>query len=87
MDYMQLVETMTPEVYQNLKRAVELGKWPDGRPVTAEQRQNALQAVIAWGKLHLEATERVGYIDRGHKSGDSCDDPQETPLNWQDQEN
>ena len=84
-DYLQLIETMTPEVHRNLKRAVELGKWPDGRQVTAEQRQNALQAVIAWDQLHLETPERVGFIDKGHKAGDSCDDPQETLLNWQNQ--
>ena len=82
MDYQKLIETMTPEIYQNLRRAVELGKWPDGSPVTPEQRENALQAVIAWGEQHLPPEQRVGFIDKGKKAGDSCDDPDETPLNW-----
>ena len=77
-----MIEAMTPEVYQSLRRAVELGKWPDGRPVTREQREHAMQAIIAWGETHLEATERVGYIDKGHKADEDCDDPRETPLNW-----
>ena len=77
-----MIEAMTPEVYQSLRRAVELGKWPDGRPVTREQREHAMQAIIAGGETHLEATERVGYIDKGHKAGEACDDPRETPLNW-----
>ena len=77
-----MIEAMTPEVYQSLRRAVELGKWPDGRPVTREQREHAMQAIIAWGETHLEATERVGYIDKGHKADEACDDPRETPLNW-----
>ena len=77
-----MIEAMTPEVYQSLRRAVELGKWPDGRPVTREQREHAMQAIIAWGETHLEATERVGYIDKGHKAGEACDVPRETPLNW-----
>jgi uncharacterized protein YeaC (DUF1315 family) len=86
MDYLQLIETMSPEVYQNLKQSLELGKWPDGKPLTTEQRHNAMQAVIAWGEWHLPEEERVGYIDKGHKSGDTCDDPQEMTLNWKEQE-
>ena len=82
MDYTQLIATMTPEIYRRLRLAVELGKWPDGRALTPEQRENALQAVIAWGEQHLPEDQRVGHIDRGHKAGDSCDDPDETPLNW-----
>lgn len=83
MDYLKLIENMTPEIYRSLKRSVEIGKWPDGRPVTPQQRREALQAVIAWGKLHLPESEQVGFIDRGHKAGESCDEPVETPLKWQ----
>lgn len=82
MDYLKLIETMTPEIYKSLRRSVEIGKWPDGKSLTSLQRQEALQAVIAWGKLHLPENERVGYIDAGKKSGDSCDDPLETILKW-----
>ena len=82
MYYQQIIETMTPEMYRNLRSAVELGKWPDGQALSPEQKQNAMQAVIAWGERHLPEAERVGYIDKGHKAGDSCDDPAETPLNW-----
>lgn len=82
MDYQQMIASMTPQMYQNLRRAVELGKWPDGSRVTPEQRENAMQAIIAWGERHLPPAERVGFVDKGHKAGDSCDDPEETPLNW-----
>ncbi len=81
-DYRNLIEQMTPEVYRNLQRAVELGKWPDGRALTAEQKATCMQAIIAWGESHLPEQERVGFIDRGHKDGDTCDDPQ--PLNWKE---
>ena len=84
MDYPKLIESMSADVYRELKRAVELGKWPDGRVLSPKQRQDAMQAVIAWGERHLEEHERVGFIDRGHKAGGSCDDPQETPLNWRE---
>ena len=84
MDYQQMIGSMSPEIYRSLKRSVELGKWPDGRPMTAEQRQNAMQAIIAWGEKHLPENERVGFIDKGPKAGGSCDDPPATTLKWQD---
>ena len=79
-----MIEAMTPDVYQRLKTAVELGKWPDGRPLTPAQRQETLQAVIAWGERHLPPEDRVGYIDRRHKSGQACDDGSPEPLNWKE---
>ena len=84
MDYVQLIATMSPEIYQSLIRSVELGKWPDGRPVTPQQRENAMQAIIAWGESHLSEQDRVGYIEKKEKVGDSRDAPLETPLNWKD---
>ncbi|MAT93180.1 MAG: hypothetical protein CME59_11330 [Halioglobus sp.] len=82
MDYQQMIRDMSPDVYARLKRAVELGKWPDGSALTAQQRENALQAVIAWDALHLQEGERVGFIDRGPKAGDSCDDTTLSTLKW-----
>lgn len=82
MDYRQLIDAMTPEIYRNLRRAVEIGRWPDGKPLSAEQRSESLQALIAWGQLHLPENERIGFIDRGHKAGKMCDDPTETTLKW-----
>jgi len=82
MQYRQLIETLSPEVYARLKRAVETGRWPDGRALTPAQRRDALDAVIAWGERHLEAHERVGYIERGHAAGRSCDAQPPQPLVW-----
>ena len=84
MEYQQLIDTLSPEMYQSLKRSLEVGKWPDGKPLTAQQRHNTMQAIIAWGERHLSEKERVGYIDKGHKAGDSCDNPEETTLNWKE---
>jgi len=84
MDYVQLIATMSPETYQSLVRSVELGKWPDGRTVTSQQRENAMQAIIAWGERHLPEQDRVGYIEKKEKAGDSCDVPLEMPLNWKE---
>ena len=84
MDYLKLVETMTPDIYHRLKRAVETGKWPDGKALTAQQRGETLQAVIAWGKLHLPPSEQVGFIDRGAKAGRRCDTPAQAALKWRE---
>jgi len=84
MDYLQLIETMSPDIYQSLLRSVALGKWPDGKILTAAQRANAMQAVIAWGERHLAEQDRVGYVERKQKVEDRCDTPMETPLNWKE---
>ncbi|MEE4251798.1 MAG: DUF1315 family protein [Alcanivoracaceae bacterium] len=70
---------MSREVYQSLRRAVELGRWPDGRPLTAEQRQTSLQAVIAWEALNLPEQERTGFIA---KPDCASDGQAEQPVNW-----
>lgn len=82
MDYQQTIDNMSPEIYQRLVRAVEIGKWPDNRVLTPEQRAHAMRAIIAWGERHLPRQERVGYIDKQQKAGDLCDTPLETPLKW-----
>lgn len=75
MNLEQLLQQITPEVYENLKRAVEIGKWADGRPVTDEQRELCMQAVLAYDLKYLPEEERVGFIDRGTKEeGETCSD-------------
>jgi len=74
MTYEEVIERLDPTVYQNLKRSIELGKWPDGRKLTTEQREISLQAVIYYENKHdIPEEERVGFIDRGEKAGTACD--------------
>ncbi|MGV8577571.1 YeaC family protein [Pseudomonas aeruginosa] len=47
-----LIAAMTPEIYQRLVQAVELGKWPDGVALTPEQKENSLQAVMLWQSMN-----------------------------------
>ncbi len=63
-DLHTLLENITPEIYEALKLAVELGKWPNGERLTAEQRETCLQAVIYYDGRHKPEQERVGYINR-----------------------
>lgn len=52
MDVKDLIAAMTPEIYQRLVQAVELGKWPDGVALTPEQKENSLQAVMLWQAMN-----------------------------------
>ena len=82
MDYQALVDQLTPEIVDRFRVALERGRWPDGRALSAEQKEHCMQAVITYEARHRPETERVGYIDRGSKGGAETDRP--TPLNWAD---
>ena len=57
MDIKQLVNSITPEVYANLKYSIEIGKWPDGKVMSEEQKALSIQAIIAY-----EAIKDVLFI-------------------------
>ncbi|MDB2374083.1 DUF1315 family protein [Psychrosphaera haliotis] len=44
----QMLAAVTPEVYENLKYAVETGKWQNGQKLTKKQREDSLQLVMAY---------------------------------------
>lgn len=48
MNIEEMINGMTPDIYQRLVTAVELGKWADGVALTAEQKENCLQLVMLW---------------------------------------
>ena len=60
--FLQAIENITPEIHQSLKLALEIGKWPDGRKLTLEQKELTLQALIAWETRHLPEDQRIGYM-------------------------
>lgn len=90
MDFAELINKITPTIHQQLKQAVEIGKWPDGSKLSTEQKELSLQAIIGYEQRHLSETQRVGYIDRGHKQlGETCsstdsanNENADVPLKW-----
>jgi len=60
--FTHMIENITPEIYESLKTAVEIGKWSDGRRLTPEQKELSLQAVIAWEMKNLPEDQRTGYM-------------------------
>ena len=71
----KMLAAMTPELVSAFRLAIEIGKWPDGRRLTPEQRETCMQAMIAWELKHLPEAQRTGYIDKGEKEGEACDNP------------
>ena len=87
MDFEKLIRNMSPEIYTSLKRAIEIGKWPDGRQLSDEQKGLCMEAVLNYEQLYVSEDERIGFIDRGSKAeGEMCDDSSQTsdekPLKW-----
>jgi uncharacterized protein YeaC (DUF1315 family) len=58
----ELLDSLTPDMYQKLKQSVELGKWPTGGVLTTEQKELCLQAVLAYEKKHLPEEQHIGFI-------------------------
>lgn len=60
--FAEMIENITPDIYESLKLAVEIGKWSDGRKLSPEQRELSLQAMIAWELQNLPEDQRTGYM-------------------------
>jgi len=71
MEYNQLIAQLTPEVYLRLKTAIEIGKWPDGRILSDEQKASCLEAVLRYQALKLDPTQHSGYMTGRCKSESS----------------
>ncbi|WNL37764.1 DUF1315 family protein [Halomonas sp. PAMB 3232] len=65
MSFERMISQMTPSIYESLKQAVSLRKWPDGRFLTAEQTELCLEAVIRFEiENNVPEENRVGYLER-----------------------
>ena len=66
-----LVSSMTPEVYERLRQAVETGKWIDGTPLNDEQKASSMQAVMLYQAKIEKSSEHMTVGEGGeivHKS-------------------
>lgn len=89
-EFNKAIKQLSPEIYQNMKTAIEIGKWPDGRVATKAQKENAMRAVLAYEELHqVDPQSRVGFVnvkgsdcheDDGSVKADNLDQPK--PLKW-----
>lgn len=87
MNFEQMIRNITPDIHTRLRRAIELGKWPDGKLLSPQQRELCMEAVISYEHRFLAEEQRVGYIDRGSKAeGEQCEDKTDpahvSPIKW-----
>ncbi len=61
--------------YENLRRALELGRWPDGRALEARQRELCIEAVVTWERAHLPPEAHSGFVPKGQ-----CDSDEIAPV-------
>ena len=89
MTFEHLATRMSREVYEQLKTAIEIGRWPNGLPLTQAQKEISLEAVLRFETANLPPEQRTGYLppkmgsDR-HSCKQNNDYDDVKPLNWQD---
>ncbi len=52
MNYQDFVDKLDEKTVNQLRTAVELGKWENGEKLTDKQRESAMQAVMLWQAKH-----------------------------------
>lgn len=62
MDFQTLLHSLNPSTYHAFKRAIEIGKWPNGQALTREQTSLCMQAVIAYEEKNSADVEKTGYV-------------------------
>lgn len=75
-----LIASMDQNICDNMRRAIETGKWADGRVLSREQKELCLQAVIAWETQNLPEEQRSGYMEQACKSGEEKTEDQPVTL-------
>ena len=65
MTFDRMIQQMTPAIYESLKQAVSLRKWPDGRMLTSDQTELCLEAVMRYEvENNVPEDQRVGYLQQ-----------------------
>ena len=55
-----MLEQLTPKMIEQIKCAIEIGKWPDGSSVKAEQLEHCMQLLILYEARTLPESARTG---------------------------
>ncbi|QCF25417.1 DUF1315 family protein [Hydrocarboniclastica marina] len=69
MQFADAARQLDPEIYRRLRHALELGKWPDGRVLSEQQKMITMEAVLHYEQSNdIPENERVGYLESQCKS-------------------
>lgn len=65
MTFEKVAQNLTEEVYHRLRESLQLGKWPDGKMLSDEQKKICMEAIITYEVANdVPEYKRVGYINR-----------------------
>ncbi|MBV32411.1 MAG: PA-phosphatase [Porticoccaceae bacterium] len=83
MKFRNVARSLTPEVYQIFKRAVEIGRWPDGGGLSVDQKEICMQAIIEY-ESDMPESQRTGFISSRVESCSTKNKGGTDLLNWRD---
>ncbi|PIE43599.1 MAG: hypothetical protein CSA50_04650 [Gammaproteobacteria bacterium] len=73
MNVKDLVNSITHDTYQNLKKSLELGKWADGNKLTPNQKRHCMDMIIMYENYHnMPEHQRTGYLGNGKDKKTPC---------------
>ena len=76
-----LIESMDESAYLKLRTAIEIGKWSNGVQLTAEQKVNSMQLLIAYESKYKHSTEKTGYVEpKDVAKVSACDSDRSDPI-------
>ena len=96
MNLVELINNLNPEMHAKLKKSLEIGKWPDGKVLSYEQKELAMEVLVNYEYRiltdeQLADQQRVGYIEKS-KMNIKDNNPDQisvedstntiTPLKW-----
>ncbi|WP_295799713.1 DUF1315 family protein [uncultured Microbulbifer sp.] len=58
----ELLQILNPQIVGSLKRAIELGKWPNGVALTDSQKSLCGEAIAHWEQRNTAPESRMGYV-------------------------
>ena len=58
----EILNAVSPDIYQRFKTAIEIGKWPNGELLTKDQIDICVQAIIIYEQKHLPPDQRTAYV-------------------------
>ncbi len=78
MNKYDVLNSLTPQIVDKFRTAIEIGRWENGEKLTDAQRATCMQAVMIWEHEYLPVDERTGYIHKpikedGSVVGADCD--------------
>ncbi|MCP4326704.1 MAG: DUF1315 family protein [Psychromonas sp.] len=61
----EYAKKLSPSLYEQLKQAVEIGKWMDGKALDENQKADTLQLIMAYQSLHNDKPDHFSIAKGG----------------------